>query len=433
MRFDRIIGMLGTGWAIQPETLAALADALDVLIAGGAPNVEAFAARAEEDGEEPSYELAGNVAVLPVVGTLVKRNSWLSCFNTYSDVQQALARALDDPRAAAILLLIDSPGGTVDGCQELADFIASADAIKPVYAFADGQMTSAAYWIGASAREVAAPPTAVVGSIGVLSVHYDRSGMDEKAGLKRTFLSAGKFKAVGHDAAPLSDAARSVIQGFLDDTYDIFLGGVSERRGLDKATASDWADGRVFLAEAARQAGLIDHVMNLDAFLSRIQAQLAAGQTIKGERTMDLNKLKAEHPGLVQALRAEFEAEATAKAPDVGKVKAEAAKSERSGVLAVAEGMLGKDVAAALGTKLEALDKAGITPEQAKALAEAGLLAQAAPEAKAEEKPGKMDKMLQAITDAGAKSVDPAKPGSPDQVKKDKIKAAMVAGAKGVL
>jgi len=430
MRFDRLLALLGTGWAIQPEALTAMAEALDTLMAGSLPRVEAFAAGDAQKAEDLPYELRGDVAVIPVVGTLVKRNAWLSCFTTYAEVQAAMAQARDDPRAAALLLLEESPGGTVDGCQEFAEWVKALDAVKPVYAYADGLMASAAYWIGSGAREIAAPPTAVVGSIGVLAVHHDRSGADERAGVKRTFLSAGKFKALGHDAAPLSDAARGVMQGFLDDTYAIFLRGVCANRGLDIAAAPDWADGKTFLAEAARQAGLIDHVMNLDAFLGRIQAQLASGQTTKGVQTMDLKTLKAEHPALVRELRGEFEAEAQAEALGAAQALAEAVRAERGGVLAVAGAMLGKETADALSLKLESLDKAGLAPEQIKALAESGLLAQAA-SPKGGEKPDAKAEMLAALKAASPDPVSPAEKASEGKQQQDALVSGLVQGLKG--
>lgn len=419
MRFDRIISMLGSGWSIRPEALMAMSEALDAVMAGAAPNVEAFAANGEDGGEDQPYELIGNVAVVSVVGTLVKRNSWLSCFNTYSDVQAALSQALDDPRAAAILLCIDSPGGSVDGCQELAGFIQGAASQKPLYAYADGQMTSAAYWISAAAREIAAPPTAIVGSIGVVAVHYDRSSQDQKMGVKRTFVTAGKFKAAANDAEPLSDDGRRVIQEYIDGTYAIFLQGVSENRGLDLASSATWADGKVFLAEPAKQAGLIDHVMNLDAFLERIQAQLASGQTTKGEYTMDIAKFKAEHPELFQQLKAEFGAEAKA---DTDK----AVKAASDNTLALAEVFMSAED----HKRLTSLAAMGATPQQAKDL----LGDRAKPAAEQPKTDAAADAQaaaaLKALQDAGAKNVDPGKPGDPAKAETDATIAGLLSGMK---
>lgn len=423
MRFDRITAMLGTAWAIRPEALTALAEALDVLMAGGVPNVEAFAAAGSGAGDggddDTPYALVDQVAVVPVVGALVKRNSWFSCFNTYSDVQAMVSQALDDPRAAAVLLLIDSPGGSVDGCQELAEFLATAAGRKPLFAYADGQMTSAAYWLGSCAREIAAPPTAVVGSIGVVTVHHDRSGMDEKAGLKRTYLSAGRFKAAGHDAAPLSDEGRSVIQGFLDDTYAIFLRDVAKNRGLDLSSAETWADGKVFLAEAAKAAGLVDFVMGLDAFLGRIHAQIAESQIIiAGGQLMDLKQLKAEHPGLVAELLAEFETEAKAKAPDV----ATAVATERTGLLALVGAALGDQA----GERVAALVAAGVSAEQVKAVS--GVLGQApaapaAPDTKAQ--------ILAGLQAAAPDPVGAMQPAAPEKQQAEAVVSGLVLGLKG--
>ena len=91
-------------------------------------------------------------------------------------------QALADPKVKAILLDVDSPGGVADGVKTLADQILAARGQKPIVAFAHGQMCSAAYWLGASADRVMADDTAMVGSIGTVMTHTDRSAAGCPAG-----------------------------------------------------------------------------------------------------------------------------------------------------------------------------------------------------------------------------------------------------------
>ena len=143
-----------------------------------------------ERTQDRGYELHGSVAVVPVIGTLTKKTYLFACGATYDQVRKGIEAALADHSVKGILLKIDSPGGTVDGCKETADYIHSVRGEKPIRAYADGEICSAAYWLASQCDEIAAPETAQVGSIGVLTVHEDWSKADEEWGVKRTFLTA---------------------------------------------------------------------------------------------------------------------------------------------------------------------------------------------------------------------------------------------------
>jgi signal peptide peptidase SppA len=280
-------------WAITPDAL----DAMMAQLPG-----DNLLSRIDGAGGRHGYEVRDGVAVVKIRGALVKEEDFWSAFygeSTYEGLRQTMQAALQDRSARAVLLDIDSPGGTVDGALELADFMHAAARVKPLYAFANGQMTSAALMISCSAKEIAAPRTAYVGSIGVISVHVDWSGFDEKMGVKVTYLSAG------NDSEPLSDEARDYIQERLDQTYSIFVDTVARGRGMSTEAVLKMADGKIFLAEPAVAAGMIDRIeTDLSAFISYIIE--------KEEIAMDLNELKEKHPDVYAAAMGEGYAKAEA-------------------------------------------------------------------------------------------------------------------------
>lgn len=341
----------GQQWAIKAEVLEGFIQLLDLRTSGA--DLEAFAAKMPGAGtQKRTTKAQGSTAIIPVDGTLSKRTFLFDCGSTYAGIRDSIQTALDDPSVSNILLDVDSPGGTVSGVSELADFIAKADKIKPVYAYTDGLMCSAAYWLACAARQIMAAPTATVGSIGVLSTHTDRSARDQNAGIKRTMITAGSHKAIGHDAAPLDDKSRAVIQGNLDQLYGIFTDTVAANRNVATDDAEQWADGKVFLAEDAKAQGLIDEVGTRDNLLAKISHQ---------EEPMDMKQLKAEHPDLVTAIKAEATTESSEKLAKAEAASAQAVQAEQSRVVGLAKVMFGEET----GAKLEGLAKSGMTQEMA--------------------------------------------------------------------
>jgi signal peptide peptidase SppA len=110
--------------------------------------------------------------------------------------------------------------------------------------------------------------TAGIGSIGVLMVHTEYSELDKRVGIKTTHLTAGKYKALGNSAEPLSDLAREALQAELDYIYDIFISAVARNREVSANEVREkMADGRIFIGRQAVDAGLADSVGTFEAAL----------------------------------------------------------------------------------------------------------------------------------------------------------------------
>lgn len=214
-----------------------------------------------------------SVAIIPMVGTVAKRLYGMEAISgdakTIYDWQQAIQSAVDNPDIEGIVLAIDSPGGTVDGTMELADYVYSVRGTKPIIAYADGQMCSAAYWIGSAADSIVAYNTAQVGSIGVILSHRDFSKMEEDAGIKTTHIYAGKYKAMGSPHAPLDEASREYLQDSVDYYYTMFVTAVAKHRGTSvEAVLANMAEGRVFIGEQAAAIGLVDVIGGLQTAIN---------------------------------------------------------------------------------------------------------------------------------------------------------------------
>ena len=193
----KLLDVVTGPWAIQPEKLLEIQAIYATHLRGDKIDLDAVEKRLGRPlGNEPQgYTIQDGVAVIPVQGVIAKRMNLMSQISGGAS-SEMIARdfnaALNDAQVTGIILAIDSPGGTVDGTQALADVIALARGVKPVIAYTDGAMCSAAYWIGASALEVyGGASTVQVGSIGVVASHTDVSGKEAALGIKTTEITAG--------------------------------------------------------------------------------------------------------------------------------------------------------------------------------------------------------------------------------------------------
>ena len=395
MLMKRTINLLSDmAWGVLPDVLEKWCGILEAKLNGDLGELQAAFGSQPVD-EDRLYEVVDGVAVVPVVGSLSKRFFLFSCGTTFSDIRSAVEAALRDPDVQAIMLDVDSPGGTVDGTKELADYLYSVREEKPLYAYADGLMASAAYWIGSAALDIAAPELAQVGSIGVVTAHYDYSKSDEARGIKRTILTAGAYKAMGNDAEPLTAEARGYIQDRLDQIYSVFVNDVARNRGVTVEKALSMADGKVFLGREALKAGLIDRIATKDQFLKRITEDLI----------MNREEFKTKHPDLYEQVKDEGRSEVTA---TMNQEKDQAAVTGRAQVLGLVGAIFGDEAKA----NLEQAVNAGVTPEQFAAMQK--LMPKSAPVGTEAQQ-----RMLEAIEKAAAEGVTPAK-----EVEKDSPESA---------
>lgn len=266
-------------WAIKPALLQLLAEAYTssmreaTFLAVRSP-LPTVASRA-------GYELNDGVAVIRLTGVLLRHEpSWSGLFDVTSTahVSEVLRLALRDSSVRAIVLAVHSPGGAVDGAQELARQVYAARRSKPIVAYAEGLMASAAYWIGAAADQVyISSETTELGSIGVVATHVDISRAEDARGLKTTEIVAGQYKRVASMYQPLSQLGRSTLQEQVNQVYSVFVNDVATfRRATPETVIRSMADGRIFLGRSAIAAGLADGKTTLDALTSHLRTSTAS-------------------------------------------------------------------------------------------------------------------------------------------------------------
>lgn len=258
-------------WAGTEESLTQYAMNIALQLKHGyAPSQEA------QESEKPRLlNVQGSVAVISIRGALTNRDKGYGSYETtYPEIRQALITAAVDPAVKSILLDVNSGGGSVTGVSDTGNLIRKIDGIKPVHAFTDGMMASAAYWLGSSARSVNASEMAEVGSIGVITTHMSYARLYKEMGIDATVMRAGEYKALGHSMELLTDKAKAVIQGQLDQMYDMFAGYVADRRGMSLDLFNKTAgEGRVFIGAKAVDAGLIDGITTFDKVVSQLEDQ----------------------------------------------------------------------------------------------------------------------------------------------------------------
>ncbi len=230
-----------------------------------------------------------SIAVIPVLGTLVRRSSYLgaaSGLTSYHDIEATAEAAFADPEVRAVLLEIDSSGGEAGGVFDLAQRLRalSQTSGKPLWAIADEAALSAAYAIACAADRLWLTRTAEVGSIGVVAVHVDESVADAKAGLNYTFLHAGAHKVDGHPHAPLSATVAADIQADIEQLHEQFIALVAGFRRLPPEAIRD-TEARVYRGEAALQTGLADQIGTRAEAITALQRQLAmsAGRSLRNK------------------------------------------------------------------------------------------------------------------------------------------------------
>lgn len=287
-RYDiamNVLDSLYSPWAILPEHLTQMQEIYAAHLRGERQDIAAIEARrgAPLKGPEPGgYEIRGGVAVIPVRGAIAQRMSLMQDVSggTSSDLlTRDIKAATEDPKAKAILLHIDSPGGAVAGTEAAANALFAARRVKPTASLSDGVMASAAYWIGSAANKVyVGSKVDRLGSIGVVATHRNIRGMEEAAGVETTEIAAGRYKRIASQYGPLTESGRQSIQDEVDAIYSVFIDTVAKQRGVTIEQALAMADGKVFMGQQAIDVGLADGFATLDTLIERLNHEMAGWQ-----------------------------------------------------------------------------------------------------------------------------------------------------------
>jgi signal peptide peptidase SppA len=218
-------------------------------------------------------------AVIPIEGVMAPKMNLLmeisGGVSTEVFANQVLeAAGAEDVRA--IIIPIDSPGGSALGLAQAAQAVRAATVAKRVVSIASPMMASAAYYVGSAAEQVVAAPDSMVGSIGTISIHRDTSAAEEEAGLKYTMFTAGEYKGAGAEDFALDDKGRSVRQEIVDEYYSFFVSAVARHRGISPAVViKRYGEGKILTGNKALEVGMVDRLAMLPEVLGEIEVAAA--------------------------------------------------------------------------------------------------------------------------------------------------------------
>lgn len=294
-----------TPWALDPATLDVLTGVVERWSIGtrlSAAEIRAAVGDAPELAAQRRESAAaaggGAVAVIPVYGVLAHRihevDNTSKPLTSTERLANQVRQAAADPQVGTIVLDIDSPGGSAFGVQELGETIFEARKSKHIVAQVNNTAASGGYWIASQATEIVVTPSGMVGSIGVIVPHTDASAAYEKLGVKREYITYGKYKAEGNDTGPLDDDARAYLQGMVNVFGESFTKAVARGRNLPVATVRGEAfgEGRMRLAKDAVSAGMADSIGTLEETIARVAKPRRGGMSAQ-QASMQIRTLEA--------------------------------------------------------------------------------------------------------------------------------------------
>jgi len=236
------------------------------------------------------------VAVIPLSGPVQAERTALFFGGSVISpqlVRNQLERAREDYAVKAVVLQIESPGGSVAACQEILNEIEQVE--KPIVVSFGTMAASGGYFISAKADKIVAQPGTLTGSIGVISQVPNLKGLYEKLGIEMEVFTAGKYKDMYAGVRELTPEERELLQEMTDELYDQFVQVVVDGRGLSETKVRDLATGQLYTGKQAKELGLVDELGGLNTAID-----LAA--SLAGIKEPKVEYYKREVPSLLSSL-----------------------------------------------------------------------------------------------------------------------------------
>ena len=233
--------LFDTPLLIHPDKAQIIGEILAARISGQSAEEAATAAAPEaalSDDQRKRFGTeitADGIAIIPVDGVLVRKSLGMrpySGMRAYEDIQESVIDAATDPYVRGILLDIDSPGGEVSGVFDLGDALVEAASLKPMWAAANDDAYSCAYYIACTAERIYVTRTSGIGSVGVIMVHWEMSKALEGAGYTVRVFRFGDHKAEVNRMEPLTEHAIETVQAEIDRLGEMFVGHVARQRRM---------------------------------------------------------------------------------------------------------------------------------------------------------------------------------------------------------
>ncbi|MAG21937.1 MAG: signal peptide peptidase SppA [Candidatus Diapherotrites archaeon] len=216
---------------------------------------------------------SSGIAVIPIKGEIVMDGAAFSDQMSAMEIADAIDRAASDPSIGAILLEINSGGGSVVATRQIVEKVSKAKEKKPVVSWVSEVGASGAYYVAAASDHIVADADSITGSIGVISVFPNIEGLLEKLGITVTVLKEGEHKDIGSMFSELSEEDKEIIQNLLSGAFARFKDDIIKFRGdqLERTRFEQVADGRILNGEQALDLGLIDELGTRDGAIEAVK------------------------------------------------------------------------------------------------------------------------------------------------------------------
>ncbi len=214
--------------------------------------------------EDIGVSSKAKVAVIDIEGVITKSRPIIAKLNRYKDAEAV----------KAVIIRIDSPGGSVGPAQEIYEEVVKLREQKSVVASLGSVAASGGYYIASGAHKIIANPGTITGSIGVIIEFANVEELLGKIGLKSVVIKSGKYKDILSPTRQIQAEERQLLQGVIDSIHGQFIDAVAMGRDLPRETVAVIADGRIFSGEQAKNLGLVDELGNLQDAI-KIAAELA--------------------------------------------------------------------------------------------------------------------------------------------------------------
>ncbi len=206
------------------------------------------------------FSLGNTVAIIPIQGEIAYGSSDILGGNVVNPdtIKNLIKQAEDDESVSAIVLDINSPGGTPVASEEIMNDVKNCK--KPVVAWISDTGTSGAYLVASPADKIVASPSSLVGSIGVILDIINLSELYKNIGITREVIKGGKYKDIGADYRNMTPEERTMLQKMVNENYDHFIALVAQNRKLDANYVRSIAEGQIYTGNQAKNVKLIDQV-----------------------------------------------------------------------------------------------------------------------------------------------------------------------------
>ncbi len=222
--------------------------------------------------EEKAFALADKIAVVDIKGVITRSRNIVEQIDSY----------MEDDDVKAIILRINSPGGSVGPSQEIYREVLKAREKKKVVASIGSVGASGGYYVACASDLIVANPGTITGSIGVVMEFSNVEELLKKIGLRSYVIKSGKHKDIGSPLREMTPKEKSILQGVIDSVHSQFVRAVAEGRNIEESKVREIADGRIFSGEQANELGLVDRLGGLQDAIE-IAAEMVG---IKGKPTV---------------------------------------------------------------------------------------------------------------------------------------------------